>query len=115
MATTKILDLNTVQRPVMEVTLLDDARTWLRVTVPTEGVIREFEALLPELGKVQRGDRSSVDLIYELLAKILSCNRDFIQITAEELRGKYRVDLESAIIILANYNEFIEEIQGAKN
>jgi hypothetical protein len=111
----KVLDLNNAQRPTLEVILMDDARTLLRVTTPTESVINEFENLLPELGKVQQGDRSAVDLIYDLTAKILSCNRDFIKVTAEELRGKYRMDLETAIIFWAEYNKFIDEIKNAKN
>lgn len=110
-----ILDLNTVQRPTLEVTLMDEARTLLRVTTPTEAVVREFEALLPELGKIQRGDRSAVDLIYDIMARVLSCNRDFIKVTPEELRGKYRMDLETAIIFMAEYNKFIDGIQNEKN
>lgn len=110
-----ILDLNTVQRPTLDVTLQDDARTTLRVKTPTEAVINEFEALLPELHKIQQGDRNAVDLIYDLTARILSCNRDFVKVTAEELRGKYRMDLEAAIIFWAAYNEFIDGIANAKN
>lgn len=114
-ADTKVLDLNTVQRPTLEVTLMDGARTMLRVTTPNEGTIREFEALLPELGKIQQGDRSAVDLIYDTIARVLSCNRDFIKVTPEELRGKYRMDLETAIIFMAEYNKFIDGIQNEKN
>lgn len=110
-----VLDLNNVQRPTLEVTLLDKERTTLRVTTPSEAVINEFEALLPELGKIQQGDRSAVDLIYDLTARILSCNRDFIKVTAEELRGKYRMDLETAIIFWAEYNRFIDDIANQKN
>ena len=110
-----ILDLNNVQRPTLEVTLLDEERTTLRVTSPSEAVVNEFEALLPELNKLQQGDRSAVDLIYDLTARILSCNRDFIKVTAEELRGKYRMDLETAIIFWAEYNKFIDGIANQKN
>ena len=109
------LDLNTVQRPTLEVTLMDEARTVLRVKLPTEALIAEFEALLPELGKIQQGDRSAVDLIYDIMARVLSCNRDFIKVTPEDLRGKYRMDLETAIIFMAEYNKFIDGIKNAKN
>lgn len=110
-----VLDLNNAKRPTLEVCMTDEARTVLRVTTPSEAVINEFEALLPELSKIQQGDRSAVDLIYDLTAQILSCNRDFIKVTPEELRGKYRMDLETAIIFWAEYNKFIDGIANEKN
>lgn len=109
----KILDLNSVQRPTLELTMLDDARTVFRVSIPKESMIQELKQL--DLASLEAGDRDSIDLIYDLAARLISCNRDFIKVTAKELRGKYRMDLESAIIFFSAYMDFISEITNAKN
>ena len=111
----RVLDLNSVQRPTLELTLMDDDRTLLRVSMPTEGMVSELQAMTSDLKKVEKGDREAVELIYDLAARLLSCNRDRIQVTAEELRGKYRVDLESLLIVYSAYMDFINEISNQKN
>lgn len=111
----KVLDLNTVQRPTLELTLMDEERTTLRVKVPTLDMFKEMQGVASSLGGVEDGDRDSVNLLYEMLAKLLSCNRDRVKITAEELREKYNVDLESALIVFQAYVDFVTSIVHAKN
>lgn len=112
----RVLDLNTVERPTLELTLQDEARTIVRVTTPTEGLIQELQAVAPELEKsLTKGDEESQKDIYDLAAKLISCNRDSIKITGEELRGKYRMNLESAIVFYDAYMDFINEIFKLKN
>lgn len=113
--TTKVLDLNNVIRPTLELTMMDDDRTLLRVKTPTEGMVQELQAMHGDLAKLETGDRDGVDMIYDLAARLLSHNRDFIKVTAEDLRGKYRVDLESLIIIYNAYLEFINALTNEKN
>lgn len=115
MATKKVLDLGSVKRPTLELTLLDDERTVLRVTTPSEGMVQELEEMQSEFSKLTTGDREAVDAIYELMARLLSFNRDFIKITAEDLRGKYRVDLESLILVASAYVDFIDTVNKEKN
>ena len=87
----RVLDLNTVKRPTLELTLQDTERTTLRLTTPTEALVDELKNLsTEELQKLQTGDREAVETIYSLAARLISCNRDFVDVTAEELRGKYR-------------------------
>lgn len=113
--TTRVLDLNNVSRPTLELTMMDDARTVLRVKTPTEELVQELQAMNGDLAKLETGDRSAVGMIYDLAARLLSYNRDYIKVTAEDLRGKYRVDLESLILIYNAYLGFINALTNEKN
>lgn len=109
------LNLNTVQRPTLDLTLMDDEQTVLRVKMPTLDMFKEMQSVSSALDGVEDGDKDSVDALYEMLAGLLSNNRDRIKVTAEELRGKYKIDLESAIIVFRAYVDFITSITRAKN
>lgn len=112
----KVLDLNNLTRPTLELTLQDEQRTTVRLTTPTEAMVQELSALTPaELNKLKSGDRESVEFVYNLAARLISCNLDFLTITADELRGRYRMDLYSAIVFFNAYLDFINEIANAKN
>lgn len=109
------LNLNTVQRPTLDLTLMDEEQTVLRVKMPTLDMFKEMQNTASALDGVEDGDKDSVDALYEMLAKLLSCNRDRIKVTATELRGKYNIDLESAILVFRAYVDFITSITRAKN
>lgn len=112
----RVLDLNTTERPTLELTLQDKDRTTVLVSTPTEALVQELNQLAPEMTTVlQSGSAESMTAMYDLAARLISCNRNGIQITAEELRGKYRMGLESALIFFSAYMDFIEEITKAKN
>jgi hypothetical protein len=112
----KTLDFNSVKRPVLQLVMLDDDKTHINVSTPTEGLIEELQRTAPELAEVMRkGDADGIGEIYELAAKLINCNRSFIKVTAEDLRSKYRMDLEVLIIFFNAYLDFITEITDAKN
>ena len=112
----RVLDLNTAARPTLELVLQDEDKTLFRVSMPTEGLIAELAALAPELQTViTQGDEQGTKEIYNLAAKLISCNRDYKTITGEELRTKYRMDLESAVLFFSAYLDFINEITNEKN
>lgn len=112
----KVLDLNTVERPTLELTLQDKERTTILVSTPSEGLVRELESVAPELSKMyETGNQESVDAIYDLAARLISCNRQDKQVTAEELRTKYKMGLESALLFFSAYLDFINELTNAKN
>jgi hypothetical protein len=111
----RILDLNSVKRPTLVLTLMDDDRTVLHVKTPTEDMVSELQSMQDDLRKLETGDRNAVAMIYDLAARLLSCNRDYIRITAEDLRKKYRVDLESLILVYSAYLEFINGLANEKN
>lgn len=111
----KVLDLNSVESSIMDLTLQDENRTTLHLDFPTEALVRELEQLGPELKKIEQGDRSAVDMIYDLAAKLISCNFDYVKVTAEELRSKYRMSVFSAIKFFSAYIDFINELNNQKN
>lgn len=113
--TTKVLDFNSAQRPTLELTMMDDDRTVLRVKTPPESMIRELENMSEDLEKLKTGDRDSVEMIYDLAARLMSCNRSFLTVTVEDLRGKYRMELEDLLLFFNMYFDFITELTNEKN
>ena len=111
----KVLDLRNVERPTLELVLNDEAGTTLHLTMPTEGMVQELQDMGKRLSEAQKGDMEGVALAYELTARLMSCNRDGIAVTVDDLRGKYRFDLETLFIFYGAYFEFINEIKNAKN
>ena len=112
----KVLDLNNYKVPVLEIVFADEAHTALHVIAPTEALVNEMENWVSDgLETLTTGDRTSVEAGYDMTARLLSCNREGITITAADLRGKYRVDIWTLIPILNAYGEFISEIKNEKN
>ena len=112
----RTLDLNTAQRPTLELTLMDDDHTLVRVSTPTEGLIQEMQQISPTMLEVmETGDQAGIAEIYDLAAKLINCNRDFFKTTGEELRTKYCMDFESAILFFNVYMDFINDIVNQKN
>ena len=111
----RVLDLNTVQSSILDITLQDKDRTVVHLDVPSEELVRELEALVPELDKLKKGDRAAVNETYEVAAKLINCNQDYFQVTAQELRTTYRMNLLSAINFLSAYFDCIEALANQKN
>lgn len=112
----KVLDFNTVERPVLELVMQDDDRTHIQVGTPTESLVEELAALAPKLERVlQSKDADSIAAIYDLAARLINCNRNFVKVTAEELRERFNMNLESLVIFFGAYVDFINEITQAKN
>ena len=99
-----------------ELVMQDEAKTVIKVSTPSEKLVEELQATMPELQEVlNTGNKDAVALCYDLAARLISCNRSFITVTAEELREKYRIDLESLVIFYSAYLDFIQEINDVKN
>lgn len=111
----RVLDLNAAQSSIMDLTLQDEKRTVVHLDFPTEGLVRELEAMAPELKKLETGDRSAVDMIYDLAARLISCNFDYFKVTGQELREKYNMNLFGAITFFSAYLSFINELGDQKN
>ena len=112
----KTLDFNSLQRPCIRLTMADENRTEILVTTPTEALVEKLEAVGPELqAACKTGNREAINTIYELAAKLISCNRSGLAVSAEDLRDKYNLDLESMIVFYKVYMDFINEIYNAKN
>lgn len=111
-----VLDLNAVQLETLDLTLQDADRTTLHVTTPTEALVAELEGFTPNMLTVLRtGNKEGVHSIYDLAARLISCNREGIIITGEELLDKYRMTLESAVVFFSAYMDYITGITNQKN
>lgn len=112
----KTLDFNSLLQPIQEVVLKDDARTQLRLTCPSEALVERLEAGMNDLRQVlQKKDRSAIAACYTLAADLMSNNDTYQTITADDLRGKYRIGLPDLVVFFSAYTDFIAEIKNAKN
>ena len=111
----RVLDLNCAQSSILDLTLQDEARTVIHLDIPTEELVQEFEAMLPELDNLKRGDREAVNRIFEIAAKLININLDYIQVTAAELRGVYRMNVISALNFFSAYMDALEALTNEKN
>ena len=112
----KMLDLNALEQPVLEVKLRDDARTIFRLTTPTTKLVERLSSAKDEISAVANsGDVEKIKKVYELTAELISCNADHITVTAEELRDKYRLTPTDTVVVFKAYKSFVDEIKSAKN
>ena len=113
---TKLLDLNALEQPILEVKLRDDNRTIFRLTTPTTKLVEKFISARSELSDiVESKDADKIRKLYELAAEMISCNVDYLAVSAEDLRDKYRVTFGDLVVIFAAYLDFIKEFNSAKN
>lgn len=112
----KVLDLNALDQPVLEVKLRDEQRTIFRLTTPTTSLVERFISAKEELAAVAKTrDVQQIKKLYELTAELISCNAEYITVTAEELRDKYRLTFGDLVVIFAAYLDYIKEFNNAKN
>ena len=113
---TKIIDLNALEQPVLEVKLRDEARTVFRLTTPTTKLVEKFisaKAEVADAAKTHNADK--IRMLFELAAEIFSCNEDYKTVTAVELRDVYRMTFHDLVVVFAAYIDFFKEINEAKN
>ena len=112
----KTLDFNIIAPPTLPLIMRDERRTEIIVSTPSERLVEELQALAPELTKILgTNDTESIKAVYGLAAKLISCNRSGLQVTAEDLRDKYKLNLEALIVFYSVYLDFVNEIINAKN
>ena len=112
----KILDLNALDQPVLELKLRDENRTVFRLTTPTTKLVERFIVAKSELADVASSrNTDKIKALYELMAELISCNADYITVTAEELRDKYRLTFGDLVVIFSAYLDFLKEFSDAKN
>ena len=112
----RTLDLNKAKLPTLALTLQDEEQTKVTITIPKEGLITRMENLAPDLmDTIKEGDKEGIEAVYDMAAELISCNRDFKKFTGEELREKYNMDLESAVLFFSAYMDFITDVTNEKN
>lgn len=113
----RTLDFNAIERPTLNVTMRDEAHTVVRISAPTEGFVEQLEALKPTIAKMKKGNNTAelFNQMFSFFAKILSHNEDKLEITAADLREKYKLTLIDLFTLYSAYMGFIDDIKTAKN
>ena len=112
----RTFDFNSLEQPTLEVTLKDEAKTRVRLTIPAEGVIERFMSMSEEINTLAKNpDGALIRAIYNLWAEIFNSNTDGLTFTAKSLRDEYGIKLMHLICFQPAYLDFIGEIQNAKN
>ena len=112
----KSINFRAFAQPTLPLTMNDSEETVLTLTAPTVELVERLEANEDEIIAVfQRGDRTSVAEIWSLVADLISCNREGVKVTAEELKGRYGMTYPMLMVFFTAYGEFVAEIETAKN
>lgn len=112
----KTFDFTSLEQPVLEITLNDEAHTKVRLTAPTEELVERFITFSQETKElIKNPDGSLIRKIFELYADLFNCNEDGLKFTAESLRDTYKLKLVHLILFQPNYLDFIQDLQNAKN
>jgi hypothetical protein len=110
------LNFNKYRPPILKVEMMDDEGTVLHITPPTVDLQEELRARLADLNALLTGgeDEQRVAL-FDLAARLMSCNRNMLKITPQQLRTTYRLDEEDLVVFFEAYAEFLTGIEKAKN
>lgn len=112
----KTLDFNALKKPTLPIIMQDEQRTKIMVSTPTQGLVEQLEAAGPEFASMfDGGDVEGIKAAYDLAARLMSCNLSGILVTAEDLRDKYKLNLYDLMLFFGAYNDFLAEIESAKN
>lgn len=112
----KSLNFRAFAQPTLDLTMNDEAGTRISVLAPTVALTERLAANKDVLlATFKRGDRTSLEEIWQLAADLISCNREGIHVTVEELKGRYGMNYEMLMAFLVAHIEFINEIDEAKN
>ena len=112
----KTLDFNSYRRPTLILSMKDEHRTKLHVVAPTIELVEELKANLTELQTALAGkDALASRNVYELAAKLMSCNLNGVELTSDELALVYEMNMEDMAMFFTAYVDFLDEIKNAKN
>lgn len=112
----KTLNFNTIVPPTLPLVMCDDEKTAITVVAPIEALVEELQEIAPQMEAALKAEaETATPVIYDLAARLISCNKEGLQVTADDLRGKYRLGLEALIVFYNVYLDFLGEITNAKN
>lgn len=102
--------------PILPLELPDEARTILHIQPPTVELQEELRANKSYLSSLMSKDDDEVVAgLYDLAARLMSCNRNMKKITAEQLAKQYHLDTEDLVVFYQAYANYLTEIENAKN
>ena len=110
------LNFNKYRPPIFPVEMLDDEKTVINVTAPTVDLQEELRANVGDLSALFNGDDDEKRAgLYDLAARLMSCNRNMRKITTEQLQHTFRLDEEDLVVFFHEYVNFLTGIENAKN
>jgi hypothetical protein len=110
----KSFDFNSIQQPMMEITLPDKEHSQLHLTIPKTSLVERMVEMAEELEEIiEKKDENTLYKAYSLLAEIMSCNQECREFTAEELKGLLNVEHIAAFSL--EYVTFLGELKREKN
>jgi len=111
-----IVNFNRHRPPVLRVELLDDQNTVLHVVPPTVDLQEELRTRHTDLhALLAGGEEEKREALFDLAARLMSCNRNMRKVTAEQLRTTYNLDEEDMVVFFEAYADFIRRLENAKN
>ena len=110
------LNFNRYRPPILPIEMLDDEHTVIHVVPPTVDLQEELRARSADLHELLAGgDNEKRTALFELAARLMSCNRNMRNITPEQLTGTFRLDEEDMVVFFEAYTNFVRGIENAKN
>ena len=110
------VNFNRHRPPILNVPLFDKDETVLHVTLPTVDLQEELRAYSGNFNALLGGGDDEVrNALWDLAARLMSCNRNWRQLTPEQLRKNYNLDEEDLVVFFHQYADFVKGIENAKN
>lgn len=107
---------NRYRPPIWPVEMPDEDGTILHIVPPTVDLQEELRASAADFtALLDGGNAEKRAALYDLAARLMSCNRDMMTITPEALRKTYHLDTEDLVGFFHGYVDFIKGIEHAKN
>ena len=105
-------DFNKFKPKTMTVTLTDEKKTTLFVNTPDKKLRDNLTAVTENVADMDEDDLE--EALYEVTARVMSRNKQGIEITPERLKELYP-DVRYVTAFLEAYIEFVNEIASEKN
>ena len=111
----KTFNFNNIKKKYLPVTLGNEENTTLLIGSPTKSIMSDLMILQSGQEGVADGEASTemIDNVYEACARVLSHNKQGIEVTAEEL-GEF-CDIEDITAFFTAYMEFVADMGEGKN
>jgi hypothetical protein len=110
------LNFNRYRPPILPIEMLDDERTVINVVPPTVDLQEELRACSTDLyALLNGGNDEQRTALWDLAARLISCNRNMRKVTPEQLQKDFRLDEEDLVVFYEAYVAFVTGIENAKN
>ena len=110
------VNFNRHRPPFLAVPLFDKEETVLQVTLPTVDLQEELRAYAGTFNALlSDGDETQRAALWDLAARLMNCNRNWLKITPEALRKKYNLVEDDLVVFFEDYAAFLKRTENAKN